>query len=361
MKMMRFVAALGALCMCALVGAERAAAQQPIFTTFEYAVVDGRSLKLDYYWPNASTPWAPTIVWIHAGSWSFGSRQWAWDDARILQSRGYAVAAIEFRFSQEAVWPAQMHDAKGAVRWLRANRRALRIDPTRMGVWGDSSGGHMAAVLATSGGVAELEGETGGNLDQSSAVHACVDFYGPTDFLIMTGHRLLPDSSVSRLIGRALGDIIANRDNPEWAPWVHSCNLANPSFHITPDDPPVKIFHSPADTVVLINQSEVFHAALQVGGVPSNFTIIPNINHYRYTPEALQAIAFFEQVIPPRPPPCVDWDLSGEIGLSDISYVLNGWGQTVEPFFPGDGSGDGLVDLEDLSVVIRNWGLGCGN
>ena len=98
-------------------------------------------------------------------------------------AKGYAVAAINYRFSQHAIFPAQIQDCKAAIRWLRANAQKYGLDSDHFGAWGSSAGGHLVALLGTTAGVKELEGP-GGNADQSSRVQAVVDWYGPTDLLV---------------------------------------------------------------------------------------------------------------------------------------------------------------------------------
>ena len=117
-----------------------------------------------------------------------------------LVAKGYAVASINYRLSQHAVFPAQIEDCKAAIRWLRANAAKYHLDPDHIGVWGASAGGHLVALLGTTGGVKELEGN-GGNLDQSSRVQCVVDWFGPTDLTTMGGEHDKPDSPVARLIG----------------------------------------------------------------------------------------------------------------------------------------------------------------
>ncbi len=118
-----------------------------------------------------------------------------------LVPKGYAVANINYRVSQRALFPAQIEDCKAAVRWLRANAQKYNLDPVHIGEWGPSAGGHLVVLLGTTGSVKELEG-TGDNLDQSSRVQCVVDWFGPTDVASMGGRYDEPDSSVARLIGR---------------------------------------------------------------------------------------------------------------------------------------------------------------
>ncbi|HZW07217.1 MAG TPA: alpha/beta hydrolase, partial [Phycisphaerales bacterium] len=127
----------------------------------------------------------PVLLWIHGGGWQSGTENNVAGVALELRSRGITVASVDYRLSGEAVFPAQVHDCKGAIRYLRAHAAEFNIDPARIAVWGSSAGAHLAALVATSSGVASLEGETGGNLDQSSAVVAGVSYFGPTDILNM--------------------------------------------------------------------------------------------------------------------------------------------------------------------------------
>ena len=112
-------------------------------------------------------------------------------------TKGYAVASINYRLSQHAVFPAQIEDCKAAIRWLRANAAKYGLDPDHIGVWGASAGGHLVAMLGTTGGVKEFEG-TGGNLDQSSRVQCVVDWFGPSDLPTMAGRHDEPGSPVAR-------------------------------------------------------------------------------------------------------------------------------------------------------------------
>lgn len=331
----------------------------------EYAVVEGRSLKLDLYLPDDDTfPGPhPVIVFIHAGAWQFGERGYAYADAPLMNIRGYAVAAIDYRFSWEALWPAQMHDCKGAVRWLRAHAAQYNFDVNRFVSFGDSAGGHLSSVLAMSAGVPGLEGTVGGNLEQPSHVQACIDFMGPTRFLEMTGFRIWPGSSASLLIGQTLSLIIANRDNPDWRPWVDLCHSADPSFHVDQADPPVFIGHGPADTVVEFNQSVIFANELAVDGVAHEFRVIPELNHERTAVDLAASLAFLDPIIDPpgrpQPPPCADVTGDGVVSIADLSLVVTSWGETEIPGQGGDVSGDGVIDLEDLAFLLEQWDNAC--
>ena len=116
--------------------------------------------KLDLYLPKDAKGPLPVVVWVHGGAWRAGSKDGC--RAAWLTGKGYAVASINYRLSQHAVFPAQIEDCKAAIRWLRANAGKYHFDPDHIGVWGESAGGHLVALLGTTGGAKELEGK-GGN------------------------------------------------------------------------------------------------------------------------------------------------------------------------------------------------------
>ena len=133
-----------------------------------YATVDGRELKLDLYLPHQSRTEAgkpPLVLWFHGGAW-----QWFSKDRCMmiwLAAEGYALASVDYRLAPSAKFPAQIHDCKGAVRWLRVNSEKFGYSVERIAAIGESAGGHLASLLGTSAGVTALEGTVGGNLDLS--------------------------------------------------------------------------------------------------------------------------------------------------------------------------------------------------
>ena len=187
-------------------------------------------------------------------------------------SQGYAVASLNYRLSPCALFPAPILDCKAAVRWLRSHAAAYRLDATRFAAWGASSGGHLAALLGTTGDVNVFD--VGEDLDQSSAVQAVVDYYGPTDFLQMDAHRLPSgmlhdpaDSPESQLIG---GPIQENKKRVE---------QANPITYATGDAPPFLICHGDADLMVPHHQSELLATALENASVPVTFYTVQGAGH----------------------------------------------------------------------------------
>ncbi|MEM7455677.1 MAG: alpha/beta hydrolase fold domain-containing protein, partial [Planctomycetota bacterium] len=149
--------------------------------------------KLDIYLPadaasdenesdSASREPRPLVVWVHGGGWRNGDKRGT--PATTLLEHGYVVASINYRLSGHAIFPAQVHDCKAAIRWLRANAETYNIDPQRIGVWGSSAGGHLVAMLGTSGDDDTMEGQIGVT-GVSSRVQAVCDWFGPTDFTVM--------------------------------------------------------------------------------------------------------------------------------------------------------------------------------
>jgi acetyl esterase/lipase len=152
----------------------------------EYAKIGDTSLLMDIYTPTVSKGKLPVVVWIYGGAWRNVRTKDALPSGNavhVLVGRGYAVACISHRLSQDAVFPAQIEDCKGAIRFLRANAAKYNLDGDHIGAWGGSSGGHLAALLGTSGDVKELEGNVGGNVGVSSRVQCVADFSGPTDLM----------------------------------------------------------------------------------------------------------------------------------------------------------------------------------
>ena len=223
--------------------------------------------KLDLYLPATGTN-LPLIVWVHGGAWRAGNK--APCPALPFLRQGYAVASINYRLSQEAVFPAQIQDCRAAIRWLRAHAREHGIDPDRIGVWGSSAGGHLVALLGTAGQMKEFD--TGEYLNVSSRVQAVCDWFGPTDFTRMskfpgTMDHDAADSPESLLLG---GPVQKNRDKAA---------RANPVTYVTKDDPPFLIMHGDKDPLVPLNQSELLADALKKAGVEVTFHVVQGAGH----------------------------------------------------------------------------------
>ena len=233
--------------------------------------------KLDLYLPKDGTS-LPLIIWIHGGAFRMGSKNTGAPLAYL--SDGYAVASLNYRLSQHAIFPAQIEDCKAAVRWLRANANKFNLDPNRFGAWGPSAGGHLAAMLGATGDVKEFD--VGENLAFSSRVQAVADYFGPTDFLQMDDHRLpngqvhnTPDSPESQLIG---GPIQENKEK---------VGRANPAAYVTKNAPPFLIVHGDSDPLVPHHQSELLAAALERAGVPTTFYTVKGGGHGNFKDAAV--------------------------------------------------------------------------
>jgi acetyl esterase/lipase len=245
-----------------------------------YHQVDGTDLKLDIYYQTETDKPLPLVIHVHGGAWRAGSKDGVGVNSGLL-GNGYAVAAISYRLSQEATFPAQIIDCKAAVRYLRAHAKQFNINPRRIGAIGWSAGGHLVALLGTAEN--QPAWEQGDHLEYSSRVQAVVDFYGPTDFLRMndikgTIDHNAPDSPESQLIG---GPIQENEEK---------VRAANPITYVAPYNPPFLILHGKEDRTVPPNQSKLLYEALQKAGVESRLILIDSAGHggdrfRKYQPE----------------------------------------------------------------------------
>lgn len=297
-----------------------AVAQTPTFPSVAYANLGGRDLLLDVYVPTTGSAPFPTVVWIHGGGWSGGSRAPIPGGVASLLARGIAVASVDYRLTSQAglygafpvTFPAQIEDVKGAIRFLRANAGTYGLDPTRFGAWGSSAGGHLAALVGTSGGVAALEGTTGGNLAFSSSVQAVCDWFGPIDVLQMNPDVTTPPGSgidhdattspESRLIGfdqpgQGIGVLRAHEFDPA-APYPFYVGLAhdlNPITWVDANDPPFLVAHGTVDTSVPMHQSVRLADALRAAGVPYVYSQAIGLGHGLGGPHDVTVGLFFEQ------------------------------------------------------------------
>jgi acetyl esterase/lipase len=237
--------------------------------TFQNDVVYGKGgpvdLLADIAWPKDATGPLPAIIHIHGGGWIGGNRRWPGGLAQFAQ-HGYFAASIEYRLDNVAKWPAQIQDCKCAVRWLRANAAKYNVDPNRIGIIGESAGGHLVACLDTMAGEKDYEGD-GGWPGVSSAVQAVVDFYGPTDFVTP---QIYTDEAKRLTMG--LFGVPREQDLALW-------KSASPVFSVAAGDPPVLMVHGDADSLVPLAQSQVFAAALTKAGVPNQLLVIHNGRH----------------------------------------------------------------------------------
>lgn len=292
-----------------------------LLADLEYARVGGESLRLDLYLPGPPAGPAPLVVWIHGGGWRRGTRRTV--SLNWLVQHGYAVASIDYRLTPAARFPAQIHDCKAAIRWLRAHADRFGFQAARIGVGGASAGGHLAALLGTSAGIKELEGEVGDHLEKSSRVDAVVDFLGPTDFLLhLRRGETRPHTAPAPVEGLLGGP-------PSAQPLLAA--LASPAQFVSADDPPLLIFHGSADETVALAQSEHLHALYREQGLESTLHVLkgrPHTMDFAQGPLVKkQILEFFDHHLRERPRPrhgAADWILHhGKIFTADDTLSIH--------------------------------------
>jgi acetyl esterase/lipase len=252
-----------------------------------YSSPRGNPLLLDLYLPQGIERPLPVIIWLHGGGWRIGDHRLAPDLSRYFARSGFAMASIDYRLSGEATFPAQLHDVKAAIRWLRAVADQYGLNREHIGLWGSSAGGHLAALAALTGsGV--LEDEPIAYPEQSSDVQAVVDGYGPTDFLQQDAHRdpCGAPSDDPESIQLPAGKRSADADSFEslllGAPIETRPDLvrqANPITYVRPGAPPFLILHGLSDTAVPAHQSLLLYEALAASGNDVTLYLVRGLGH----------------------------------------------------------------------------------
>ncbi|ATN36961.1 hypothetical protein ACO34A_24625 (plasmid) [Rhizobium sp. ACO-34A] len=255
-----------------------------------YSTREGRALLADIYVPQDGVRQKPAIIWVHGGGWRFGDRKLSPHLARYYAERGFVMVSVDYRLSKQAVFPAALEDIKTAVRWLKSVAERYAVDPARIGLWGGSAGGHLAALCATSGpGSFEGPAEDGVR-GFDSCVAAVVDCYGPTDFLQIDAHRD-PEGKPSEdveSIQLPKGVLSAQADSLESAfvgapietvPEI--VQAANPIAHIRRESvlPPFLIVHGRCDTAVPVHQSVILFEALKNVGNDATLLLVEGLGH----------------------------------------------------------------------------------
>lgn len=267
------------------------------FIDLEYASGGHERQKLDLHLPAAGKGW-PVVVWVHGGAWRAGDKKNLKFPLTLLD-RGYAVASVNYRYSTQATFPAQIEDCKAAIRWLRANADCYGYDAGKIGVWGASAGGHLVALLGAAGDAKEFD--VGPSLDRSSRVQAVCDYFGPTDFSKMDaqggkGHDD-PKSPESTLLGGPV------QERPD------AVARANPIAHTVAAKPgglpPFLIVHGLKDKTVPVGQSRLLLDALKAKGADAELVELPDDGHGGKgfeTKETLDRVgAFFDEHLKAKP------------------------------------------------------------
>ena len=271
----------------------------PVEKDIIYGRAGGVELKLDLARPAEGVGPFPAVLCIHGGGWQLGDKQLYGDLIRGLASRGFVAASLDYRLTPRFAWPAQIEDVKCAVRFLRAHAAEYRIDADRLGVLGDSAGGHLALMAGLTGPGDGFDSDNCGDPRVSSKVQAIVDFFGPAD---LTSFRV-PKESEPLLIrdygwdsNQVLFNLLGSRDRS--APVFRQ---ASPITYIDPADCPVLIFHGTADNLVSIEQSKALDRALAKAGVSHRLEIVEGEGHgwtgAKLERSITQAIEFLDKIL----------------------------------------------------------------
>jgi acetyl esterase/lipase len=249
-------------------GAEPAEAR--IFRDIEYARVEGTSLKLDLHLPESRQPHAPLIVWVHGGAWRAGSKSEM--PLRALVTAGYPIASLDYRLSTSARFPAQVHDIKAAIRFLRAEAKRLNVRGDRIVIAGNSAGGHLAALAGVSNGHHDLEGTVGDHAKESSAVQGIISYYGASNLTTIL------DQSTPRALQMRVPALELLLGAPP-AQTSALARLASPVLHVDPNDPPLLLLHGDQDPQMPINQSHELCGAYENAKAQVEFIVVHGAAH----------------------------------------------------------------------------------
>ena len=251
----------------------------------EYARAGDQILKLDLYVPAAER--APLLVWLHGGRWEVGSKDRM--PLTALVDRGYAVASLDFRPASTARFPGQVHDIKAALRFLRSQSARYGYDAARIGILGESSGGHLAALVGTTNGHPDLEGTLGEHLDTSSDVDAIVSYFGAADLMTILAQSTPYGVGVrTPALKTLLGSLPEENET--------LARLASPVFHVDASDPPLLLLHGDQDPQMPINQSHELEGAYERLGLDAKLIVVHGAGHGGaafYDPERTALVVAF--------------------------------------------------------------------
>ncbi|MEH7545867.1 MULTISPECIES: alpha/beta hydrolase [Bacillaceae] len=258
-----------------------------IITDLVYAEINGRQLLADIYLPRLKKEPLPVIIWLHGGGWRFGDRKLGPDFTWYFASKGYTMVSIDYRLSDEEIFPAQIHDVKTAVRWVKSIAGEYGLNGNKIGLWGSSAGGHLAALAATTE-PNQFIGENPLYSEMTSEVQAVAIGYGPMNFLQIDEQRELygiseedpesvqipkdkktsdPDSFESLFLGAPILTC------PE------RVKEANPLTYVKEGLPPVLIMHGLSDIAVPAHQSKLLYKALVAKGNEVTLYLINGLGH----------------------------------------------------------------------------------
>jgi acetyl esterase/lipase len=248
-----------------------------------FASPDGSDLKLDLYLPPERSGSCPVVLYLHGGAFMVGDRTvFAQERLEPVARAGIAIASAQYRFSDTATYPAQVHDVKAAVRWLRAHAGEYGYGAEHVGAWGASAGGYLALMLGVTSGSADHEGTLGEHLDHSSSVEAVTAWFAVTDVPLADGQRLPGDRELPPIItgppphpsvlARLLG-VETVTEHPELAA------AASPVTYAAATRASFLLMHGDRDGLISEEQSQVMHHALVRAGADSTLMLIAGANH----------------------------------------------------------------------------------
>lgn len=243
---------------------------------------------LDLYLPlkMSDTP-RPLVVYIHGGGWSGGHKNDCGILFPLLNLGDYVGASINYRLTNEASWPAQIHDCKAALRWLAAHAKEYNIDTSKIGLVGISAGGHLVSLLGTTHANKELEGAVG-TPGVAPKVTCVENFCGPANFLTFGRGGTIDPEDANSAIGKLLGGALAGRQA--------EAKAASPVNYVSADDPPFLHIHGTKDNLVPYAQAKEFDAALDKAGVSSTLLSGQDGPHVFFSHQLLTVMkAFFEK------------------------------------------------------------------
>jgi acetyl esterase/lipase len=286
----RSLPALVALSAVTLTATAAGAQTAQVHRDVVYATVDGKALALDVHMP-AGVERPPLVVWVHGGAWRTGSKEQV---PSAFVENGFAAASLDFRQSTEARFPAQAHDIKAAIRFLRAKAGEYGYRAERIAIAGNSSGGHLAALVGVTNGHHELEGTLGEDRDKSSDVQAIVVYYGASNLTTILAQSTpfglgVREPALESLLGAL----------PDHATTL--AELASPVAHVDAGDPPVFLLHGDQDPQMPINQAHELEGAYERLGLDATLDVVHGAAHggsaFFAPPHLERTIAFLRRTI----------------------------------------------------------------
>ena len=229
----------------------------------------------------------PLIVYLHDGAWQKGDKRDGGQElASLVRNQQYVVASVNYRLTQHAKWPDQLHDCKAAIRWLRAHADRYGIDANRVAVWGKSAGAYLALMLGATGTKPALNGVVGQYHNYSVKVSAVINYSGVVDLSTLPHQASKIDhdgahSPEGRLIGGTLSQ------------FIYSAKDASPLEYLSNKMPPVLTVHSVEDEIIPYAQAEQLHQQLNALNITNTLVPLHGAKHGDFPAEAFTQVTNF--------------------------------------------------------------------